>query len=141
MKNIDKALTDIHSIVVRLKNTDENGYGNCYTCDDRIVYKAGLFNTGQCGHFIKRGNTLYRYVVKASRFQCVNCNEYLSGNDEIYEQRLINEIGVVKVAEMKFKSKQDFAGWSLSEKREMLKKLRAEARELLKDKNFSVQIP
>jgi len=136
MKNLDKTLDDLFSIYIRLKYTNDNGQGNCYTCDEPATYFLG-----QCGHFIKRGHQLYRTDKNNARLQCKDCNEFKSGNLEIYQDRLIDEIGIVKVAEMKFKSNQDFAGWSKSEKKEMVKALRSEAKELLKDKNFNITIP
>ncbi len=135
MKNLDKTLDTVFSIYIRLKYTDENGNGNCFTCDDPYH-----FNFLQCGHFVKRGNTLYRHDKNNARIQCKDCNEFKSGNMQVYEERLINDIGMVKVAEMKFKANQNFAGWSKFEKRLTLQRLKHECRDLLLEKNFSVSI-
>lgn len=136
MNNLDKQLDTVFSKYIRLKYTDEDGNGNCFTCDDRYQ-----FHFLQCGHFIKRAITLYRHDKNNARIQCKDCNEFKAGNMEVYEDRLIDEIGIVKVAEMKFKTTQDFAGFTNFEKRQMLFNLRKQCRELLKDKNFNITIP
>lgn len=78
----------VFSRIVRMSAAVADKYGNCscYTCD---VGKH--WSMMQCGHFIKRANTELRWDFRNARVQCKNCNENLSGNMEVYQQRLNEE--------------------------------------------------
>ena len=91
-------LDRIYSEYVRLFNTDENGYGNCVTCNTRKFYKDA-----DCGHFITRVKKSTRWLhqpplVNAS-LQCKQCNmnggeQYLDGQmlDAIYGEGTADEV-------------------------------------------------
>jgi hypothetical protein len=91
-------LDRIYSEYVRLFNTDENGYGNCVTCNTRKFYKDA-----DCGHFITRAKKSTRWLhqpplVNAS-LQCKQCNmnggeQYLHGQmlDAIYGEGTADEV-------------------------------------------------
>lgn len=135
MKNIDKRLDTIFSIYIRLKYTDDNGIGYCYTCNDKHNYFEF-----DCGHFIRRGNTQFRWYKNNGKLQCIKCNRELDGNLEVYRDRLINDIGLYDIARMEFQSKQAYK-WSKSDKTELFKQLKTECKELLKEKMFNVKLP
>jgi hypothetical protein len=137
MKSIDKKLDDIFRIWIKLKYTNENGRGNCYTCDEPITHQ-----TGQCGHYpnIPRGDTQFRWNTVIHKFQCQNCNEFKAGEPEIFRDRLINEIDLVNVAKYEFLARKPYK-WCNWDKLALLKKLKAECKEMLKQKNFTINIP
>jgi len=73
----------VFSRIVRMSAANTNGQCGCYTC-----HVAKHWSLMQCGHFIKRGNTEIRWSFQNAKPQCKVCNETLSGNLEMYEQRL-----------------------------------------------------
>lgn len=135
--NIDKLLYDLHAIIIKLINTDENGRGNCCTCNDRLTFK-----TADCGHYpnIPRNNKRYAWDLIIHSIQCQTCNRYNNGEPEKFRDYLINKIGIEKLAEIEFKSRKDLK-WFKSDKQQLVKEFRKQIRELLKDKNFTINIP
>lgn len=133
--NLDKKLDVLHSIFTRLKSCDENGFCNCYTCNNDMTYY-----TAQNGHFIIRQNTQFRWSDINTKQQCDYCNFDLQGNVVVFEERLKEQYGIEKIDEIKQMSKVSFkmTKW---EKEELLKLRRKQCRELLKSKNFTVTIP
>lgn len=137
MKLIDEKLDAIFRIWIKLKYTDDNGNGNCYTCDDPITH-----HTGQCGHYpeVPRGVWQFRWDTVIHKFQCQNCNEFKAGNTGPFRDRLIQEIDLVNVAKYEFLAKQNHK-WTNHDKEELFKKLKSECKEMLKDKMYSVSLP
>ena len=137
MKNIDKRLDDIFAIWIKLKYTNDEGFGNCYTCDEPISFK-----TGQCGHYpnIPRGIWRFRWNTIIHKFQCQNCNEFNAGRPDAFRDRLIQEIDLVNVAKYEFLAKQNHK-WTNWDKECLFKKLKKECQEMLKEKMFSVTLP
>ena len=137
MKKIDKTLDTIHSILIRLINTDENGIGYCYTCNDRLT-----FHTAQCGHYpkIPRGNMQFRWNLVIHKIQCESCNCFKDGLAEPFRDMLIFEFGHDKVSRYEINSKKPFK-WFKFDKQQLLKENRVKCRELMQDKNFEIQIP
>jgi hypothetical protein len=137
MNSIDEKLDLVHSILIRLINSDENGNCYCYTCGTRLTFK-----TAQCGHYpeIPRENTKFRWNLIIHKVQGSCCNEYIYGLAEPYRDRLLSEIGIEKLSRYEIESKKPFK-WFKSDKAQLLKEYRAKCRELLKDKNFTIQIP
>lgn len=85
-----KKMDRTFSTYIRLAHADSKGKVQCYTC----TYKGYWKKDGiQCGHFRSRGNFSTRWSVDNARPQCVYCNENLSGNIEVFTQRLIEAHG------------------------------------------------
>jgi len=76
-------LDDIFSKYIRTREASKEGYISCFTCD-----KSFHWTKIQCGHYIKRAETLLRWDARNARPQCVNCNCILNGNMEEYTKRL-----------------------------------------------------
>lgn len=75
---------------IRLLDCPPNGIVKCFTCEYQAYYqKAGI----QCGHFISRGSKTTRWMRLNCEKQCIQCNEHLSGNLKVFEQRLIEKHG------------------------------------------------
>jgi len=133
--NLDKKLDTIHSIYIRLKNTDENGFGKCVTCGTTHKY-INLQN----GHYIDRANTQFRWLEDNCNIQCEDCNCYKSGNLIKYREYMIDKHGISHVIALETQSLRPFKV-SKSDKESLLKLRRSQCRILLKDKNFSVSVP
>jgi hypothetical protein len=87
MKNTQ---TDIwFSRFIRLRDSDENGYCKCITCNIIQWWKSM-----DCGHWIKRQHNGTRFHEKNAHAQCKDCNWLKQGNDSIYEQVIIKRYGM-----------------------------------------------
>ena len=76
-----RKLDAIFSLYVRLRDTDENGYGKCITSGQIIHFKDA-----DCGHFISRNNMATRFNEKNCNLQGRKDNRFLSGRQ--YEHGL-----------------------------------------------------
>lgn len=68
---------------VRLSEAHPDGTCHCYTCGVRKHWSLQ-----QCGHFIPRSCLYLRYDLRNLKIQCVDCNEFKSGNIPEYARRL-----------------------------------------------------
>ena len=93
---LKKKLDKIFSLFIRLRDTNKDGYGECYTCGKRLHYKQG-----HCGHFIPRNILVTRWDENNSRLQCPGCNLWGNGKILDFEDRLVKEIGREAVDKMK----------------------------------------
>jgi hypothetical protein len=78
-KRID---TPFHRFI-RLRDTNEEGYGTCCSCG-----KAIHFNEGQAGHFVTRQHRATRWSEDNVHFQCIYCNQWEGGNAYLYAKFL-----------------------------------------------------
>ena len=69
MKITQVKLDILFSKFIRLRDTDDLGYGNCITCNKPFHYYDL-----ECGHFRKRGNLCTRWNENNAHAQCVECN-------------------------------------------------------------------
>jgi hypothetical protein len=83
LKDLDSAF----SWFVRLRDTDEFGYGKCCTCPTHVSVTEA-----DCGHFISRGSMTLRYHEWNSHIQCRSCNRMRNSTEMIkaYEEYLNN---------------------------------------------------
>lgn len=91
---------------IRLKHSFElNGIrsAKCYTCDN--VYSIVSMD---CGHFQKRQYMAVRFNTNNARPQCTSCNDWNKGRYEVFEERLINEIGKEEVEKLKELAKSNY---------------------------------
>lgn len=76
---------------IRLKHSfelDGIQQAKCYTCEN--VYPIVKMD---CGHWQKRQYMATRFHIDNCRPQCSSCNDWNKGRYEIFEERLINEVG------------------------------------------------
>ena len=111
----------VFSRIVRMSAANKHGQVCCYTCD---TVKHWSFQ--QCGHFISRGNTEIRWSFQNARTQCRNCNENLSGNLEVYEQKLESEHKGLP-EQLRERARQPYK-WSREELKQLLIDLRHKLR-------------
>jgi hypothetical protein len=71
---------------IRIREANTNGIVECYTCG-----KSDHWTKMQCGHYIKRADTLLRWDSRNARTQCESCNCYKHGNIDEYTNRLNEE--------------------------------------------------
>lgn len=88
-----KELDRLFSLYVRGKYKKE-----CYTCG----YQGKL----QCGHFVSRMYLATRWDEDNCRPQCQMCNLWGKGMTLEFEERLITELGIERVQQMKDLRKQ-----------------------------------
>lgn len=92
-KNLKAKLDRVFSLYIRAKYPKE-----CYTC--RAKGKVL-----QCGHFISRLYLATRWDESNARPQCVGCNIWGKGKPLDFEERLIEELSVEVVQELKERRK------------------------------------
>ena len=80
-------LDSIFSQFIRLRGSNEEGYGECYTCGCIRHYKEV-----DCGHFITRAKLATRWMEENCQFQCKQCNMN-GGQQFVFGKRLDEEYG------------------------------------------------
>lgn len=73
----------IFSRYIRLKDADEHGKVECYTCG-----KVDNYKVMQCGHFIPRAHMYTRVSEENCKPQCKACNEGNDGNLKSFAEHL-----------------------------------------------------
>ena len=68
-KQLQDNLDTIFSKYIRLRDTDEYGYGKCITCGNTFHY-----HNLECGHFRKRRHLSVRWDTENAHAQCHECN-------------------------------------------------------------------
>ena len=118
---------------VRLNNSFElNGVqqAKCFTCDN--IYPIVRLD---CGHFQKRQYMATRFHLDNCRPQCTSCNDWKKGQYEIFEERLINEIGKYDVEILKELAKSTFH-CSVESLKDTSRIYKVQFNELLKQRNI-----
>ena len=72
-------LDKVFSQFIRLRDSDENGFGQCCTCSKRIHWKEA-----HCGHFISRRHLGTRWDERNTALQCAYCNLYCQGQQYFF---------------------------------------------------------
>lgn len=89
---------------IRLKYADQFGNVRCYTCPDIKPYKEI-----HAGHYIKRARKILKFDERNVRPQCVACNLYRDGNQDVFAVNLEKEYGhgiLQEFAKLKWKEKR-----------------------------------
>lgn len=76
------------SIMIRLRDTDENGYGKCISCGKIIYWKDG-----DCGHGVNRRHWGTRYNEKNNNLQCRADNRFAEGQQANYAINVNKKFG------------------------------------------------
>lgn len=130
-----KKADEIFSLYIRLRDTNEEGFGVCYTCGKKVFYKRNTLGLrhGECGHYVSRVNKSLRYDETNCHIQCYYCNEQLRGNFIEYRKHLIKEFGEKVVEDMEFTQSDKITALQLEEIYELYK---IKVEELLTNKLF-----
>ena len=67
-------LDKVFSQFIRIRNTDDHGWGHCVTCSKSLFWKEG-----DAGHFISRTYLNTRFEPMNVHLQCKGCNGYRAG--------------------------------------------------------------
>lgn len=90
--DVDEALWKLCSLYWRLKYSDLNGFGFCFTCGKRVHYKQA-----NLGHYISRQYKAVKFHKDNLRYQCVQCNKWKNGEPVVFRENLVDEIGEKRV--------------------------------------------
>ena len=93
-KTVNK-LDRIFSKFIRLRDSDDNGYGKCISCG-KIVH----WQDADCGHYINRKHLSTRWCEKNCNLQCRSCNRFQEGNAAGYTLGLIKKYGGTIIEEL-----------------------------------------
>ena len=131
----DSKLWKVFSIFIRLRDSDSNGIGRCFTCHRFVVWNKN----GQCGHGIPRQHMSTKYDEKNNHLQCKFCNGPEGGNQAIYKENVIKKYGPETWKLLELKSRSIFR-WTQFEVDALTDHYKQEVRKLAKGKMFVVKI-
>ena len=95
-----KKVDTMFSQFVRLRATDDRGYGQCYTC-----HATRHYSEVDAGHFMSRACMSTRWDEKNVQFQCKRCN-MRSGEQFLFSVHLDQEFGEGTAEALHIASKQ-----------------------------------
>ena len=127
-----KKLDTIFSQFVRLRDTDEYGYGACITCGEYFHY-----DDLECGHFRSRRHLTTRWREENAHAQCKKCNQ--AEDIGAYMIAMLNLHGMGVASNIIEMSKASYK-FTKDEYKEMYVHYYGRAKELLEDKMFKVNL-
>ena len=122
-----KTLDDWFSKYIRLRDSDDNGYGECISCGKRPIY----WKDADAGHYVNRRKYAVRYNEKNVNFQCRACNRFQEGNAAGYTIGLTNKHGPQVINELYVASKGS-TKWTPFDISVMVKFYKAEVKKMMK---------
>lgn len=88
LKRMEDKLWDIFSIWVRLRDSDNQGVGKCFTCGKPIHWTKA-----DCGHGIGRQHKATKFNECNNHLQCKKCNGFEGGRMDIYKENMNKKYG------------------------------------------------
>lgn len=82
------------SAYIRRKDTNQDGYVDCYTCEKPFHWKQI-----QAGHFVDGRNNTVLYDPNLVKPQCYRCNMVLKGNKVAFTLRMLEKYSPEEIAE------------------------------------------
>jgi hypothetical protein len=99
ISKLKKELDTIFSVFIRLREANEYGYCQCFTCGVVRHYKDGMQN----GHFQSRKHLSTRFSEDGNcEVQCVSCNIFGSGQQWKFGMNLDAKYGEGRAVELEF---------------------------------------
>ena len=99
ISKLKKELDTIFSVYIRLREANEYGYCQCFTCGVVRHYKDGMQN----GHFQSRKHLATRFSEDGNcEVQCVKCNVYSWGEQYKFSLALDAKYGEGRAQELEF---------------------------------------
>ena len=98
ISKLKKELDKWFSLYIRLRDANEFGYCQCFTCG-----KVGHYKTGgmQNGHFQSRKHLATRFSEDGNcEVQCIGCNIFRSGEQYLFSLRLDEKYGEGRAEEL-----------------------------------------
>lgn len=118
------------SVLLKLAQTVFNKYirerdgKTCISCDFK-----GEGRQIHCGHYMSQGgNSALRFSETNCHSQCVQCNNYKSGNLANYRLRLIEKIGIDEV--VRLETTKNTKLWTVEELKEVIETYKLKIKEL-----------
>lgn len=81
-------LWPVFSLYIRLRDSDKQGIGLCFTCG-----KPKHYTKADCGHGIPRQHKATKYHEQNNHLQCKACNGFQGGMREAYKQKMDQRYG------------------------------------------------
>lgn len=105
LAKMEDKLWDIFSVFIRLRDSDGQGVGKCFTCG-KILH----WTKGDCGHGIPRQHKATKFNEWNNHLQCKSCNGFQGGMREKYKENMDKKYGNGTWDKMVVASKQT-ASW------------------------------
>jgi len=97
----DKKLWKVFSEYIRLRDSDGQGIGKCFTCNFTAHYKRF-----DAGHGIGRQHKAVKFDERNVHSQCKRCNGFEGGQQAIYKEEVEKRYGKGTWEELVLKSRQ-----------------------------------
>jgi len=101
LAKLENKLWDIFSVFIRLRDTDENGVGKCFTCGKPLHWQKG-----DCGHGIPRQHKAVKFNEWNNHLQCKKCNGFEGGRQDLYKENMNKRYGPQTWEKMEIAAKQ-----------------------------------
>jgi len=101
ISKLKKLLDKWFSLFIRLRDADDNGLCQCFTCG-----KVDHYKKLQCGHFQSRRKHSTRWNITNCQVQCVKCNMFNQGEQYKFAIGLDSKYGEGTADELIFLSNQ-----------------------------------
>ena len=98
ISKLKKELDTIFSLYIRLREANEYGMVQCFTCGIVRGYKDGMQN----GHFQSRKHMATRFDEENCQNQCIKCNMFSQGEQYKFSLALDAKYGEGKAEELEF---------------------------------------
>jgi len=128
ISKLKKELDKYFSLFIRLRDADDLGMVQCFTCGSVKPYNKGM----QCGHFQSRSFLATRFDKTNCQPQCVACNMFKQGEQYKFALNLDTKYGEGKAEELEIIARQihkftrDEYYYSISYYKEAVNKLKKE---------------
>jgi hypothetical protein len=100
MSKLKKKLDSVFSQYIRLRDSNNDGYFNCITCEKRVFWKEGH----NC-HYWPRNISNTRYDEQNCNAGCLNCNLFDKAHHARYARALQNKYGNRILEELELKAR------------------------------------
>ena len=104
ISKLKKELDKWFSLYIRLRDANEYGMVQCFTCGVVRGYKDGMQN----GHFQSRKHMATRFHEDNCQIQCLKCNIFDSGQQYLFSLRLDEKYGEGTAEELEFLARTTF---------------------------------
>ena len=128
--NLKAKLDRIFSEFIRLRDSDENGYIRCISCNSIHKWKES-----DAGHYVNRSIMSLRYDEKNVNAQCRHCNRFQEGNMIGYNHGLIDKHGDSVISYLNIK-RFNFCKMGDVEYNSLIKYYQRKVKELKKEKGI-----
>lgn len=132
MSNWKERLTSIFSIYIRLRDTNDYGYGNCITCGEQFHYFEF-----DCGHFRSRRHELTAWDELNAHTQCKYCN--YGNKDAEYLTAMLRKYPDAEIPEKLIEKSKLPANYTDEDYEQLYHYYKNKVLDLLQDKMFIIK--